>query len=220
MRPTQVTHYDTLGLEVDATAGDIRRAFRELTMKYHPDRYTGDKREQAEERFQGITEAFNVLSRPELREKYDREISKGGEGRAMDRAEIARKLASKGAQALKEGRLAEAVETLQHAIDHDDDCGRAHYFMGMALGKVPGRDKDALRHLERAVTLESDNATINAEAAGMALRVGLKSRAVRFAEQALQIDPTNGKAAEVLRAADDDDDRAGGGLLDRFRRKG
>jgi curved DNA-binding protein CbpA len=220
MRPQQVTHYDTLGVQVDATADEIRRAFRELTIKYHPDRYTGDKREQAEERFQSITEAFNVLGRPELREKYDREISKGGEGRAMDRAEIARKLAAKGAQTLKEGRLAEAVETLQHAIDHDDDCGRAHYFMGMALGKVPGRDKDALRHFERAVSVEPDNATINAEAAAMALRVGLKSRAMRFAEQALQVDPTNSKAADVLKAAQDDDDRSGAGLLDRFRRKG
>jgi len=220
MRPKQVTHYDTLGLEVDATADDIRRAFRELTMKYHPDRYTGDKRERAEERFQGITEAFNVLGRPERREKYDREISTGGEGRAMDRAEIARRLAAKGAQALKEGSLAEAVETLQHAIDHDDDCGRAHYFLGMTLARVPGRDKDALRHLERAVTLESDNATINAEAAALALRVGLRSRALRFAEQALTIDPTNSKAAEILSAAQDDDDRSGGGLLDRFRRKG
>ena len=219
MRPTQVTHYDTLGIEIDASDDEVRRAFRQLTMKYHPDRYTGDKREQAEERFQNITEAFNVLGRPELREKYDREISKGGEGRAMDRAEIARKLASKGAQLLKEGRLAEAADTLQHAIDHDDDCGRAHYFMGMTLGRVPGREKDALRHLERAVALESDNATINAEAGTLALRVGLKSRAVRFAERALEIDPTNAKASEVLRAADDDD-RSGGGLLDRFRRKG
>jgi len=220
MRPTQVTHYDTLGIEVDASDDEVRRAFRQLTMKYHPDRFTGDKREQAEERFQNITEAFNVLGRPELREKYDREISKGGEGRAMDRAEIARKLASKGAQLLKEGRLAEAADTLQHAIDHDDDCGRAHYFMGMTLARVPGREKDALRHLERAVALESDNATINAEAGTLALRVGLKSRAVRFAERALEIDPTNAKASEVLRAASEDDDRSGGGLLDRFRRKG
>ena len=54
----------------------------------------------------------------------------------------------------------------------------------------------------------------------LALRVGLKSRAVRLAERALEIDPTNATASEVLRAASDDDDRSGGGLLDRFRRKG
>jgi curved DNA-binding protein CbpA len=220
MRPKRVTHYDTLGLEVDASADDIRRAFRTLTMKYHPDRYSGDKRAGAEERFQEITEAFNVLSRPELREKYDREVSTGSESGGMDRAEIARKLAAKGAQVLKEGRLAEAMETLQHAIDHDDDCGRAHYFMGVTLGKVPGREKDSLRHLERAVSLESDNATINAEAAAMALAVGLKSRAVRYAERALEIDPTQAKAADVLTRSSDDDDGSGGGLLDRLRRKG
>ena len=73
----QVSLYDTLGLERDASDQDIRKAFRRLALKYHPDRFGGDQRAEAEERFQGITEAFNVLSHPESREKYDTEISKG-----------------------------------------------------------------------------------------------------------------------------------------------
>ena len=68
----QVTLYDTLGVERDASDKDIRKAFRRLALKHHPDRFAGDERGVAEEHFQGITEAFNVLSHPESREKYDK----------------------------------------------------------------------------------------------------------------------------------------------------
>jgi curved DNA-binding protein CbpA len=221
MRPQTTTLYDVLGLERDAPLNQIRAAFRKLAMQHHPDRFQGERRTLAEQRFQEITEAFNVLGRPDSREKYDREISLGGEGRAMDRSEIARRLASKGAQAFKEGRLAEALEELKMAIDHDDDCGRAHYFMGVTLARVSGREKDALRHVERALMLEPNNATIMAEAAQLALSVGLKSRARRFAEQAAALDPTNSKASEVLqKTGDENDDSTGEGLFSRFRRKG
>ena len=55
--------YDILGVERDATEAQIRKAFRKLTFEHHPDRFSGDARAKAEERFQEITEAFNVLSR-------------------------------------------------------------------------------------------------------------------------------------------------------------
>ena len=73
----KLTHYDTLGIERDATDQQIRAAFRRLALRYHPDKYTGKERTEAEERFQSITEAFNVLSHPSSRDKYDIEISKG-----------------------------------------------------------------------------------------------------------------------------------------------
>ena len=73
--PHQITFYDTLGVEPDATDDEIRSAFRKLTREQHPDRFVGNDRQKAEERFQTITEAFNVLSRPESREKYDVDMS-------------------------------------------------------------------------------------------------------------------------------------------------
>ncbi len=215
------TLYDTLGVSRDATSDVIRRAFRKLTFDNHPDRFSGEQRLQAEERFQTITEAFNVLSRPESREKYDRELGlSASSGPGMDRAEIARRLAGKGAQSLRDGRLAEALEQLKHAIDHDDACSRAHYFMGMALIRAAGRERDALRHLERAASLEPNNTAIKAEVAQLCLQVGLRSRAMRMAEEVLALDPTSTKAAEVLQIAQEGDGGAADGLLSRFRRKG
>ena len=216
--------YDILGVERDAPETHIRKAFRKLTFKHHPDRFSGDSREKAEQRFQEITEAFNVLSRPESREKYDEEMSQGqpgGPGAAMDPKEIARRLAAKGAQTLREGNLTDALGELKSALDHDDSCARAHYFMGVGLGRVSGREKDGLRHLERAVALEPGNATMLAGAASAAFGVGMNARAERPAEEALSFDPTNQKAAKLIREMNAAESASSGeGLFGRLRRKG
>jgi curved DNA-binding protein CbpA len=215
--------YDILGVERDATDADIRSAFRRLTFKHHPDRHVGGDRTKAEQHFQEITEAFNVLSRPESRKKYDEELAQGQKSAAaMDATEIARKLAAKGAQTLREGRVTDALSELKSALDHDGNCARAHYFMGVALGKFNGREKEALRHLEQSVALEPGNASMLAEAASAALAVGMKARAQRLAEEALSFDPTSAKASTVLRTLEDNDQPQGreGGLFRRLRRKG
>jgi len=215
----QVTLYDTLGLERDASDQDIRKAFRRLALKYHPDRFADDQRAEAEERFQGITEAFNVLSHPESREKYDTEISKGTADKTMDAKEISRRLSAKGSQLMREGKMAEAVETLKGAIDHDDGNARAHYFYGQVIGRISGKERDALRHVEKAIGLEAGNATMMAEAASLSLAAGMKTRAARHAQDALALDPTNSKAMDILSRAEGDDKGKGGGLLGRLRGK-
>ncbi len=62
--------YDILGVRRDAAAKEIRQAFRRLARKHHPDVNPGDK--AAEERFKEINRAYEVLSDPEKRRKYDR----------------------------------------------------------------------------------------------------------------------------------------------------
>ena len=62
-------YYQTLGVAKDASKEDIRRAFRKLAAKHHPDRNPDDS--SAEERFKEINEAYTVLSDPEKRRRYD-----------------------------------------------------------------------------------------------------------------------------------------------------
>jgi molecular chaperone DnaJ len=63
-------YYEVLGVRRDATEQDLKQAYRRLAIKYHPDKNPGDH--EAEERFKEIAEAYQVLSTPELRTRYDR----------------------------------------------------------------------------------------------------------------------------------------------------
>src|SRR5262247_2080312 len=62
-------YYEVLGVARTATSDDIKKAYRRLARKYHPDVNPGDK--SAEARFKEINEAYEVLSDPEKRHKYD-----------------------------------------------------------------------------------------------------------------------------------------------------
>ena len=62
-------YYEVLGISKDASADEIKKAYRKLTKENHPDLHPGDK--ACEERFKEGNEAYEVLSDPEKRKKYD-----------------------------------------------------------------------------------------------------------------------------------------------------
>ncbi len=63
-------YYEVLGLKKGASDDEIKKGFRKMAMKYHPDKNPGDK--EAEERFKEVNEAYAVLSDPDKKNKYDR----------------------------------------------------------------------------------------------------------------------------------------------------
>ena len=62
-------YYEVLGVEKTASEDEIKKAYRKIAIKYHPDRNPGDK--QAEEKFKEAAEAYNVLHDPQKRQQYD-----------------------------------------------------------------------------------------------------------------------------------------------------
>jgi molecular chaperone DnaJ len=64
-------YYDVLGVPRNASDDDIKKAYRKLAMKHHPDRNQGDKAKAAEERFKEAKEAYEMLSDPQKRAAYD-----------------------------------------------------------------------------------------------------------------------------------------------------
>lgn len=63
-------YYEILGVTRDADAEEMKRSYRVLALKYHPDHNQNDK--QAEEKFKEVSAAYAVLSDPEKRLRYDR----------------------------------------------------------------------------------------------------------------------------------------------------
>lgn len=63
-------YYELLGVSRDVSTEELKKAYRQLAMKYHPDRNAGDK--TSEEKFKEISHAYSVLSDPEKRAHYDR----------------------------------------------------------------------------------------------------------------------------------------------------
>lgn len=62
-------YYEVLGLQKGASEDEIKRAFRKLAIKYHPDKNQGNT--EAEAKFKEINEAYQVLSDPEKKARYD-----------------------------------------------------------------------------------------------------------------------------------------------------
>jgi curved DNA-binding protein len=64
-------YYEVLGVKREDDAAAIKKAYRKLAMKWHPDRHPEEEKDNAEAKFKGISEAYEVLSDTEKRKKYD-----------------------------------------------------------------------------------------------------------------------------------------------------
>ena len=69
MADTKRDYYEVLGIQKGADENEIKKAYRSLAKKYHPDLHPGDK--EAEANFKEVNEAYDVLSDPDKRAKYD-----------------------------------------------------------------------------------------------------------------------------------------------------
>ena len=78
---TKRDYYDVLGVGKSADASEIKKAYRKLAMKYHPDKNPGDK--EAEEKFKEINEAYEVLSDETKRRNYDQFGHEGVNGQGF-----------------------------------------------------------------------------------------------------------------------------------------
>ena len=77
---TKRDYYEVLGVDKNATAEELKKAYRKMAIKYHPDKNPGDK--EAEEKFKEAAEAYDVLSDADKRARYDRFGHAGVDGAA------------------------------------------------------------------------------------------------------------------------------------------
>lgn len=189
--------YEILGVRRGATDQEIRAAFRRLAREFHPDRFQGPKKKQAEEYFQRITQAFNVLSNPEMRARYDRSLEAATPIGPVDPKELAKALLAKAVSLAKQGNVVQAQEYFQQAEAHDMQNAKIQHQYGLFLAQT-GKLDQALRKLEKACTLDPLNGNYFLDCASLFLRAGMVFRASRFAEQAAELLPDEPSVKALL----------------------
>jgi molecular chaperone DnaJ len=84
MATTKRDYYEVLSVSRNADGEEIKRSYRKLAMQYHPDRNEGDSKAEAELRFKECAEAYEVLSDPAKRQRYDQHGHAGVNGQQHD----------------------------------------------------------------------------------------------------------------------------------------
>jgi curved DNA-binding protein CbpA len=213
--------YEILGIAKTATAGEVRSAYLRLVRERHPDRFPDPaQKQQAQEFFKHLTEAFNTLSNDRARQEYDAEQA---QPKVTAPEEIAALAYDRGLKMIEARDFHEAVTLLRTAVQHGPDVARYHAGLARALAQNPHWIREAVEELDQAVKLEPRNAGFHFEMARILAQQGLKLRARRSAETALSLAPGHAAiqqlVAELGGGEPPEEPPSGGGLLDRFRRK-
>jgi DnaJ-class molecular chaperone len=192
-------YYALLGVNRDATEGQIRERFRAVAREAHPDRVPRERKAEAEARFQDLTEAVNVLTNPERRKAYDLVQTFRGQAGSTEGDDVSQKLMAQGMAAYKERQFAEAAGNFQLAVQRNPNDARAQHYLGLASARS-GDMRAAVKALEAALSLDTHNTALLKDAGTVFRQAGLLVKAEKAYQEALRWDPSSG---EVRRALDD-----------------
>jgi curved DNA-binding protein CbpA len=194
----KVNYYEVLGVERSASESDIRERFRKLARENHPDRYRGPDKNDAERKFQTLTEAVNVLTNPVRRKQHDAELSSGKSAGAADFTQVAKAYLAKGVKAYKDGDIRAAYENFDMAVKHNPNDAKAFHYLAIAAMKIPSYARQAVQAIETAVQKEPVNPTYLKDAGLICKRAGLPAKAERYLDEALKWDPENAEVQTAL----------------------
>jgi len=193
--------YSVLALPRNATGDQIRQRFRELARLRHPDRFQGAEKEAAELEFQAVTQAFNVLSDPERRRRYDNELGRPTES---DPKQMCRAYMQRGIKAYKEKSFLDAADNFDRATKADPSNAQAWQHLALACAQQASWLPQAVAAIERACELEPMNPAYLKHAGRICALAGQNDRATLFYRRAIQWgedDPAVQQALDELTGA-------------------
>ena len=174
-----IDYYKTLGVGRQATADEIKKAYRKLARKYHPDVNPGDK--EAERKFKEINEANEVLSNPENRAKYDKYGENWKHGEEYERAQQQQRQYSQqgggfggGFSGADFGEGADFSDFFQSMFGGGGGAGFGGA-RGSASGKFKGQDVEATLNipLREAAHTHKQTFTINGKKVRITIPAGI-----------------------------------------------
>ncbi len=221
------THYELLGISMNASTAELKKAYYAMAKKYHPDRHHSpflhDVHGQLEELFLKVQQAYQKLTDPLARRRYDSSLrteaprgevpsagpSPGGgaiDGNAQSPdAEAPRpmdKMAEaqyrKGKGHFLEMRFFDAIQCLREAVRLAPDKGHYHKLLAQALVKNPHWRKEAEEHFQKALKMDQFDPEIFVGLGQIYELAGMASRAQKMFAQALNYDPANEIALEKI----------------------
>lgn len=197
--------YEVLELQSGASTDEIKSAYHRLAKQWHPDRYSGKEKTEAEIRFRELAEAFNLLKDPARRIG----LSKGsdpagpavqagpppsGERSAGDWYQEAK-------EAMKEQHLERALGLIQVALRTDPRKPEYHLLYAEVLLQSGGDGRMASKTLETVLRIQPDNADACILLAGLYEKQGMPVRARKLMQTAREIAPNHKHFRQEARRA-------------------
>lgn len=205
--------FDILEIRPGANPDEIKAAYHRLAKQWHPDRFSGAQKDEAEARFRAISEAFNMLKDPERRGWLEEEFAQSAQGAPLAAAapenvpppsnpmeRTPDDWFREAQKAFSELDVERAQGLVQFAIRQDSSKAEYHLFLGKLL-ETHGSDRRAvIKAYEVAVKLNPKDIDTTVRLAEHFQSIGMHARAAAFLQKAREISP-NHKALRKIGAA-------------------
>ena len=221
-----MTLYQILDIPKTATEEDVKKAYFQMARRFHPDRFdrkvAAEFKTQIDEVFDGITNAYKVLSNTDSRRVYD--AKSGQVSTQEDVQETYRKADIKfrqGKTLHAQGRYDEAIAYLEEAVRVRRDKADYYLLLAMCESKLPPYVQKAEQDFQKAIQLEPWNPEGYVGLGLLYKAEGLQTKAIKQLEKALEADADHASAREALDDLTGGQKKASKGLfnLDMFRSK-
>lgn len=193
MKDSGQTYYDVLGVPPTARLSDIKQAFRQLARRYHPDLHPNDR--NALETFQEISRAYQVLSDPASRQKYDQRLQgdRKGDEASQRSNRTAGEWYQKGLEYSQRSQYEKAIEAYTEAIVRNSELLDAYNQRGFCHYKL-GQQANAFADYAQSIQRNEAQATPYYYRGLTRFHLGYIEAAIADYTQAIEYDPNHGQA--------------------------
>jgi len=198
--------FNVLEIPPDASPEDIKAAYHRLAKRWHPDRFSGDEKAEAEARFRELAEAFSILKDPARREALQQQLLRPVPAAAAREKDVAQERtpedwAAMARTAFDEGKTDQARALIHYAIRLDGQQFKYHTLLASILEQDGGDLRAAVKALETAVRLAPKDVETHLRLAQHFQTLGLTARAQGHLQLAREIAPNHPKLRQFEKRA-------------------
>ncbi|PIE90612.1 MAG: hypothetical protein CR997_05055 [Acidobacteria bacterium] len=196
-----MNYYRILDVSRNCSVEELRRAFRRLSLKAHPDRFQGNDKHKAEKEYQFLVKAYNVLKDPDQRKKYDQSLENGtasghSQHSQANQLEEGKQYEKAGVALYHRGEYPLAVEYLNKAA-YVIPGANIYFYKGLAESKVPGKKKMAIQSLQKAVEYDAYQVKYRLALISCLFEMGLKTKASIALKEAKMFFPSDSNLLDL-----------------------